>query len=37
MFAAILLTSALSIALVKIIELIERRAIPWQKAHASNG
>ena len=37
MFAAILLTSALSIALVKIIEVIERRAIPWQKARELNG
>jgi ABC-type nitrate/sulfonate/bicarbonate transport system permease component len=29
MFAAILLTSALSIALVKIIELIEKRVVRW--------
>jgi ABC-type nitrate/sulfonate/bicarbonate transport system permease component len=30
MFAVILLTSVLSIVLIKIIELIERRAMPWK-------
>jgi ABC-type nitrate/sulfonate/bicarbonate transport system permease component len=32
MFAVILLTSVLSIVLIKLIEIIEKRALPWNKS-----